>query len=616
MTCNPFGNLASKHSASVIKPDDIDADSMEDLFDFSTSSVNRFDDDTLTDGVNAMRGILDNTNLDDYPTLKEKNRQSKLTKEEFADFVEDSGSNIDDLVDLCKRENQKRKVSQRDPDEIRGVIDDISIEDYSRDNEPGIYDDIELGNGTKVNVTIGNDGRPLIDVINPGSGYNQGDIVDIPDLDISFSVDSTRTEDETIAEGEPEPFTPSTPMRNVLGQLDFFFDDNFGSSITNDFCSLFNSKILPLIAFATTVPALIDDVWDSEKGFQENVQSQISTIETLLHEVVDQITEKMKEKVENVANSIVSIGALSSGAFRALNRKMMDVREFFDDFNTDKIKGIVSRITKKLGDQFKELTIEVIEFILYRMCQVSDFLSNFMQKPVDDLTETANKYERTLNTFENYSDESRKKAVEAGAVRVEPKERRERAEDAAKNSNSSNSSEEIEPTKYLTMDFTERERKMLTELTDEGNEFVSFEPQVIEMHKRHPSRDPSENFAGAGWKMIVRRNPGVFIRLFRVAERMNVRFTINSAFRNLQYNRSVGSNDTSAHVSACAMDVRMAGIDRDKFIKYCSQEGFEGIGAYNTFIHVDVGSHGRRTWGGSNSQALSIHSRDGFRKGH
>lgn len=69
---------------------------------------------------------------------------------------------------------------------------------------------------------------------------------------------------------------------------------------------------------------------------------------------------------------------------------------------------------------------------------------------------------------------------------------------------------------------------------------------------------------------------------------------VNSAYRSLQHNRSIGSKDSSQHVKGNAADIKVKGLDTEdlyliieKLIEIGDlKEG--GLGLYNTFVHYDI----------------------------
>lgn len=71
---------------------------------------------------------------------------------------------------------------------------------------------------------------------------------------------------------------------------------------------------------------------------------------------------------------------------------------------------------------------------------------------------------------------------------------------------------------------------------------------------------------------------------------------ILSAYRDPLHNARVGGAPLSQHKFGRAFDLRLDDIDRDELISKARACGFNGIGSYKTFVHVDIGPS--RTWQG------------------
>jgi uncharacterized protein YcbK (DUF882 family) len=88
-----------------------------------------------------------------------------------------------------------------------------------------------------------------------------------------------------------------------------------------------------------------------------------------------------------------------------------------------------------------------------------------------------------------------------------------------------------------------------------------------------------------------------------IRDRVNVPVKVNSAYRCLKHNKSIGSNDSSQHPKGNAVDVVIQGYKPNEVADLIEQLISDGdilqggLGRYNTFSHYDIGYNGRkRRW--------------------
>ena len=82
---------------------------------------------------------------------------------------------------------------------------------------------------------------------------------------------------------------------------------------------------------------------------------------------------------------------------------------------------------------------------------------------------------------------------------------------------------------------------------------------------------------------------------------------ITSAYRSPTYNRKVGGARKSQHVKGKAVDILWPTSDRAgriRFLELAIQAGFNGIGTYDNFIHVDTRPE-KASWGGGGGGPFS-----------
>lgn len=84
--------------------------------------------------------------------------------------------------------------------------------------------------------------------------------------------------------------------------------------------------------------------------------------------------------------------------------------------------------------------------------------------------------------------------------------------------------------------------------------------------------------------------------LQRMRDLVAAPLVVNSAYRSPHYNDKVGGAPRSYHMQAMAFDIALDGHDPHDLEACALLAGFQGIGRYPTFIHVDIGP--ARNWGG------------------
>lgn len=112
--------------------------------------------------------------------------------------------------------------------------------------------------------------------------------------------------------------------------------------------------------------------------------------------------------------------------------------------------------------------------------------------------------------------------------------------------------------------------------------------------------------------------PDTCAKLNELGRRAGMILEITSAYRSPEYNASVGGARNSQHVQGRAVDIiwpTSSTEGRQRFLQLAIDVGFNGIGTYNSFIHVDTRGY-KATWGGGGgapfSQYAGILRRNGW----
>ena len=398
---------------------------------------------------------------------------------------------------------------------------------------------------------------------------------------------------------------------DYFDQLEYFYTDNMAAAIEGGFCSTFTGILSQLNRLISAGASLISDL----QNFANGVVAQLESIKNIIFNLIDRMVKAMLDQLKAMMSSVTQIANNAIATINVMRNKIQRAEAFFNELTIDNLKKSIEALIAGLAGNYEELTPEVIAYLLYRLCQLIDVITNFMKAPVDSLKSFMSKFALEKTKLTNISNIARLESVNSGLYRMDPFTITSMREVMAKNLNASSGAPDgLTGATYVTMPITEEEIQLLNSLTESGNQYIQWSPQVLSMGKNETDANP-----GDGWKRL---NGDVIIRAMRIAKRMNARLYVNSGYRSPQYNaKQDGAATNSQHMSGKAMDISMnysKGLSntdsiRSKFIQVASQEGIGGIGTYATFIHIDIGP--RRTWGSLQPNALALHKADKFRVG-
>ena len=97
-----------------------------------------------------------------------------------------------------------------------------------------------------------------------------------------------------------------------------------------------------------------------------------------------------------------------------------------------------------------------------------------------------------------------------------------------------------------------------------------------------------------------------FVNLFtrsldQLREKFGAPLRINSGYRCKAYNSLIGGSPTSKHMQGRAVDINtmnMSAADKYRLVKCAIDVGFNGVGIYRTFIHLDIRQFPNSLWFG------------------
>jgi hypothetical protein len=507
---------------------------------------------------------------------------------------------------------------------------------------------IENGRGRNAsfNVVVGPNGAPMVTIANSGSNYRVGDVLVLDELGCKISVAGVTN--KVVARGSgrfdcSDPIipisnfqdlnypsvgginslTPNQPFIDLINSLDIFLNDNYGSSISSGSCG---SSFLSLLSgffdffnglgnFQVQLPDLSNIFGELASLFTISVPSILGIIQSSFMKIVESLINKARQTVNNIKNSIGSVGR----SVDVMSKEIIDLESFFSKDNESKIKNLTSNIVQKLHDQFDKPATDLIVWMLTRLCQVSDFLSDFLQNPVKKMTSLLANSNVVSNDFINSSNMVISGVTAAGGVRFDRLQLLSAAQGAAQRSsragnNGVSSITGAPPARLTGFPISESDKsRVISSVSESGwSGFFDFSPSVI---NNNYGPKWGERLEGAGWRIIVRDNPALFAKLQKIIQELgNGLYRINSAYRSQEYQetKTKSSARKSAHTDAVALDVKMSQAQAVRFVPLASANGFNGIAYYSGsgFLHIDLRTNRQapesRSWdtGGGLSREL------------
>lgn len=87
---------------------------------------------------------------------------------------------------------------------------------------------------------------------------------------------------------------------------------------------------------------------------------------------------------------------------------------------------------------------------------------------------------------------------------------------------------------------------------------------------------------------LVKLDEELILKLQRLRNAIGKPITVNSGYRTPEYNKQVGGSPNSQHLYGKAADIAAQGMKPLDVARLAEKIGFDGIGVYSTFTHVDV----------------------------
>jgi hypothetical protein len=322
------------------------------------------------------------------------------------------------------------------------------------------------------------------------------------------------------------------------------------------------------------------------------------------------------------------------GSIKGIANTVQKTADFFSDLNIQKLKDTVNNVIESASNKFANITQQNIDYLVYRFCQLSNAVEQFMRSPLSALQNSLQSCTNIKNVLTNASTEFSLSAITAGAFRISDDNVASIKSRLAANLNNRadaglDQAGNARPAAWHTIPATEAEKAAALAIISASDEQIKSGSHPgskwFDFSRTTRMDDP---YPSAGVKEL---SEGILVVGMRISDRLGgKKLIINSAYRSERANRDAGGEDNSLHLTGNALDIsrRSFGTDfesGENFIKIASQAGAMGIGAYSqpdaNFIHIDVRGY-RATWTGkqtsgplAHENALKLHKADQFRIG-
>lgn len=432
----------------------------------------------------------------------------------------------------------------------------------------------------------------------------------------------------------------SNPFRGLTGLIESSLDKLKKIQQLKDALLSIQNGIGGLISNAlNALASLRDKAFSKIDGFMKSIGKSIQSI-------VDSVKAKftnLQDKFNAFSKRIA--GAMQGNVFKqiaqSIQNKMNQIRNALSPNN---IANMISNATNSMGrfaGQFINMTGEIADYILYNGCKMIGVINDILNSPLNAAKDLLTKSQNEIDALTLASNQNLQMSVSAGrphapadeVARVTNDFRQQRRSSAL--NSVSQSGGYVPPTMHVDVTLN-----LTTHPEPDAWRHLTFGAQVlnpVQGGQKFWDASYSVNMVDYGGGSIVPKDSGIdnaigyygiSLEALERAEALGAalveiganefegapdsmrsqgKILITSGFRHPIYNQylrntGVGAAVNSLHMQGKALDcVQGRGRYRGAFVSLAKAHGFKGIGFYNTFVHIDLGSE--RTWGDSSGSS-------------
>jgi len=387
-----------------------------------------------------------------------------------------------------------------------------------------------------------------------------------------------------------------------------------------------------------SILSILEGGFDALKALRDKAFSKISGFIEGIPKMIESIVDSVKSQFENLTGKFNDFAGRVSGLLQGnvlkqisnvIQQRMNQVRNFLSKNNMETLVQKTKDVIGRFAGQFKDMTVDIADFILFNGCKMIGGINDFLNAPIDSLKGLLSKSQGEIDELTLFSGQNLQSSVASGRPSAPAEEiaRRTREFNEQRRASAINSVEQqggyVPPNLHFDVELT------LTTHPDPANGWsrLSFGGQVLDPVQRGQKfwdATFSVNMVDYGGGSIIPGESGIdnaigyygiTLEALERAEalgkalvdigaesfsgapdtmRRNGKLLCTSGFRHPIYNQYLrntmsGVAKNSQHMNGKALDFVMGrGKFRDAFKQLATAHGFGAIGSYNTFVHIDL----------------------------
>jgi hypothetical protein len=242
---------------------------------------------------------------------------------------------------------------------------------------------------------------------------------------------------------------PPVGVEQSLEQLDAFFDENIGKSLSGGACAAYAAvglaigdllkKMAEKAESLNSLPSLDLKNFSLKEilsGFAVKIKLQLELVGSIIKKTIDKLVKKAKKVAKSVAKAVDKGIADFKNAGKSIEglitKSQKKVKDLVSKANIKNLKDGIDKMVAGAASMFEKLTPAVLGLLMFRFCQVTEAVQGMMDKPLKNLQNVADKIKQVQQSIKSKSQQHTKTAVEAGATRMDPDQVEEKKEEVIK----------------------------------------------------------------------------------------------------------------------------------------------------------------------------------------